>query len=137
MSLTVPLTVAGLPNRGEWQQEIDRLGLDMQLDPQLNLARDSGFSPATILGRESGFEIYVVEPGALATGGPGIAGRVPGPTRAISFAWRGDLAECACVLAAAAGLLQRWARVAVSDDDGMVYDGPALLAEFRACVTEL
>jgi hypothetical protein len=136
LSLTVPLVGDSIPRRDEWQQEIDKLSLDVRLDPELDLARDSGFSPTTILGRKSGFEIYMVESREPATEWPSIAGSLSGPTRAVCFCWRGDMLECACVLAAAAGLVQRWGRAAV-DDNGMAYDGPSLLKEFHACVSEL
>lgn len=40
-----------LPTRTSWQAEIDRTGLDVQLDPELDLAKAGDFSPTTIQGR--------------------------------------------------------------------------------------
>jgi hypothetical protein len=42
--------------------------------------------------------------------------------------------ECACVLAASAGLVKLRDAVAYYADDGIIYDLKGLLEDFRACV---
>ena len=52
----------------------------------------------------------------------------------ISFRWGGDMNECACVLAASAGLVRLCDAVAYYPDDDLTYDLNHLLEDFRACV---
>ena len=47
-----------LPDRGSWQQAIEKLLLPMVLDPTLKVPSASGFVPCTLDGAESGFELY-------------------------------------------------------------------------------
>jgi len=51
----------------------------------------------------------------------------------ISFRWGGDLNECACVLAASAGLVRVCDAVAYYPDDDLNYELNRLLEDFRAC----
>ncbi len=47
-----------LPSIAAWQQAIDAEGFDLRLDPEVELAAASGFLPAMLRGRQSGFEIF-------------------------------------------------------------------------------
>ena len=59
MSLELYAFLDSLPDRAAWQAAIDQIGIDLKLDPELDLAKDSGFSPCEIKGCRSGFEILV------------------------------------------------------------------------------
>ena len=48
MSMELYAFIASLPDRDSWQAKIDDAGLDLQLDPDLDLSRDSGFSPCML-----------------------------------------------------------------------------------------
>lgn len=47
-----------LPSIAAWQQAIDAEGFDLKLDPGVQLAEASGFLPARLHGKQSGFEAY-------------------------------------------------------------------------------
>jgi len=51
-----------LPSIAAWQQAIDAEGFDLKLDPEVELATASGFLPAKLRGKKSGFEIYHDDP---------------------------------------------------------------------------
>src|SRR5262245_45979884 len=57
MSLDLLAFVDQLPDRASWQAAIDQAGVDLKLDPTLEVDRDEGFSPCEINGRSSGFEL--------------------------------------------------------------------------------
>lgn len=47
-----------LASISEWQAAIDAEGFDLKLDSEVELALASGFLPATLRGKQSGFESY-------------------------------------------------------------------------------
>ena len=122
-----------LPTVTQWQTAIDALGYPVQLDQQLDWQATSGFTPCTIEGRSSGFELDVGEPSDVAEAYPGLAALVRDTAWAITFRWGGDLQECACALAAAAGLVRCCDARVYYPSDQMWYDGPQLHADFVAC----
>lgn len=138
LELIVPFRTESLPTRSAWQAAIDQLAFDVQLDPDLDLTQDSGFSPTTIRGRESGFEINLIDGRSLLQHYPALAGKVRESNPAVCFTWGGDLAECACVMAvAAAALAGGWGATAYYPDDDMTYDVDGLTSDYHACVAEL
>lgn len=137
LELLVMLPTARLPTRAEWQAQIDQLGFDVQLDPELDVARDEGFSPTTIAGRSSGFELSIVDAAAVAEAYPVRRRQFAPAGRGIRFRWGGDFAECGCVLAAAAALVHASDAVAYHPADDLLYDLAGLTSEFEACVAEL
>jgi hypothetical protein len=126
-----------LPTRSEWQGAIDGLGLPIRLDPTLNLLVDSGFSPCHVREAETGFEIGLTNARELVPTYPGIGKRIGARNKVVSFFWGGDLAECACVLAAAAGLVQAADGIAYSPSDDLIYDLERLVAETQQCLEEI
>lgn len=138
LELVVPLRNMTLPPRAAWQAELDRMGFDVQLAPDLDLTRDRGFSPTTIKGRSSGFEIYVIDGHSTLRDYPALAGTVEESSPTVCFRWGGDLAECACVMAAAAAALAGgWGATAYYPDDEMTLDVPILTSDYQACLAEL
>jgi hypothetical protein len=137
MSLDMHVFLSGPqpPSRAAWQNAIDALGLTVQLYPAMDLATDSGFSPTTLNGTPSGFEIYIESASAIIAKYPNISGQVVGRGQVISLRWGGDLAECACVLAATAGLVSGLGAVAYYPADDLLYvDAAALVEDFKQCV---
>jgi len=126
-----------LPNRDDWQAAIDRLELPVQLYPGLDPSRDTGFSPCRLGERTAGFEIYRDSTEELASSYPSIAGIVQQDSVAISFRWGGDLAECACALAAASALASQFGAVVYYPADDIVYELDELLRETRGCLSSL
>jgi hypothetical protein len=126
-----------VPTTAEWQVHIDSLECDVQLDPTLDLAVASGFSPATIRGRRSGFEIGVETADSWIAGDERRRSLAASASRVVTFTWGGRLAECACAMAAAAGLVRGWSAIAYDPQDDRSLDLDALTDAFAACLPEL
>ena len=126
----------GLPDLARWQAAIDAAGLPLQLHPELDLSKDSGFSPCKLKGEDSGFEIYVDEAKELLASYPHLEERLAGQDCAVSFRWGGDMKECACVLAAAYALAKDFDAVVYYPDDDMVYSLDELLEETNQCLAK-
>jgi hypothetical protein len=47
-----------LPSIASWQKAIDADGFDLKLDPEVQFESASGFLPALLYGKQSGFECY-------------------------------------------------------------------------------
>jgi hypothetical protein len=58
LELHVFLRKQDVPDRQEWQDVIQTIKLPFELDPTMDLSRDTGFSPSKLKGEDSGFEIY-------------------------------------------------------------------------------
>jgi hypothetical protein len=125
---------SGFPARAEWQDAIDNLRLPVELDPDLVLPTTTGFRPCKLEGVDSGFELHVSEPRELLATYSSVSEKAPGASIAITFRWGGDLAECACVMAAAAGLVHKWNAVAYYPDDDMFYTLEGLKSDFQSCL---
>jgi hypothetical protein len=123
-----------VPDRASWQAAVDFLGLPLRLSPDLDPIHDTGFSPSEIEGRKSGFEIYSEPPDALLQNQAELANVVGNRDWCISFRWGGDLNECACALAASAGLVKLCDAVAYCADDDLTHDLNRLLEDFRTCL---
>lgn len=104
MELHVFLTKARLPDIAQLQATIDDLGFDLKLDPEVTVAAHMGFLPATLMGRESGFEFDVGPAADIADTYPDFAQQLAVFDRAANFRWCANLDEMTCALAAAAAL---------------------------------
>lgn len=119
--------------RAAWQAAIARIGLDVELDPALDVARSRGYSPTRVRGQASGFEIQVDDAASLVAEYPSVRARVADCDRAVTLRWGGDLAECAAALAAAAGLVRACGALAYMPDEDLVCDEEQLVGDFHAC----
>ena len=124
-----------LPQRQQWQAAIEALGLPVVLDPELDLPRTTGFRPCIVSGQASGCEIMIDSPVELVAAYPALQTAGIQYSTAISLRWGGDLRECACAMAAAAGLVSSWGAVAYYPDDDLVYSLADLQRDFRECVS--
>lgn len=120
-----------LPDRSSWQKSLESLGLPVRLNPDLDVSRDSGFSPCTLNGRDTGFELYVDPVEEFVAAYPQIRGKVGNSTHVISFRWGSDTWECACVVAAAAGLLKGLGAVIYDPQADVFNDLDELLGEYN------
>lgn len=106
LSLFVFIPAGPLPSCGAWQAAIDRLGFPVVIDRELDLPLSSGFRPCVLDGQASGFELYCDSGAGLVAEYPRLRSLVDrAASTALIFRWGGDLRECACVLAAAAALV--------------------------------
>jgi len=126
MSLDLYAFVNSLPSRANWQSAIDRAGIDLKLDPDLDLATDRGFSPCEIRGKASGFEITVEKSSRALEIYPSLTAVVGPRSNVICFRWGGDLAECACVMGASLALLRAFGAMAYYAAEDIVYDEATL-----------
>jgi hypothetical protein len=138
MSIEMHVLVADrVPERSEWQAAIDALGIPLQLDPELNVVKDSGYSPCKLRGEDSGFELSDEPTPDLLDAFPTLASAAPAQVaKAITFRWGGDMKECACVLGAAAGLLSGFSAVAYYPADDILYDLDTLKSEFASALAD-
>jgi len=137
MSLELYVFVSALPERARWQVAVDEISVDLKLDPDMNLATDSGFSPCQLGGRASGFEIYLGEASEMVKASPSLASVVGARPHVICFRWGGDFAECACVLAASLALVRAFGATAYDPAEGVVADEAALEGDLRQCLAEI
>lgn len=134
LEMQVFLEKRRVPDRGSWQAAVESLALPLRLSPDLDPIHDTGFSPSEISGRKSGFEIYSEPADAHLQDQPELGSIVGNRDWCISFRWGGDMKECACVLAASAGLVKLCDAVAYYPDDNLICDLSRLLENFRACL---
>jgi hypothetical protein len=128
--------IASLPDRDSWQAKIDDAGLDLQLDPDLDLSRDSGFSPCMIRGRSSGFELWVTSAAEPLQDYPAMVGVAGDRAWSICFRWGGDFVECSCVMGATLALVKGFGAVAYDPGDEVSYDTAKLEEDLQACLAE-
>ena len=137
MSIELYAFVNSLPDRAAWQAAIDRAGIDLQLDPELDLAKDRGFSPCVIKGRESGFEILVDNVADVLRGFPSLASVVGARSFVISFRYGGDCAEGACAWGACHALLRFFDAVIFYPDDEVIYTEETSEQALRGLLAEI
>ena len=102
-----------LPSRDAWQEAIDELGFELELEEGLDLERDSGFRPMTLGGRPGGgCELFVED--RLQETSEAFRG-APSTARALAFRWSSRFSEGASATAAAAALAYRF-QVPIYDD---------------------
>jgi hypothetical protein len=137
MSLEVYAFVSSLPGRATWQAAIDRAGIDLKLDPELDLSKDRGFSPCVIKGRESGFEILVEKVSDILESFPSLASVVGSRSWVISFRYGGDFAEGACAVGACHALLRFFDAVIYYPAEEVIYTEETSDQELRALLAEI
>jgi hypothetical protein len=126
-----------VPERGEWQAAIDRLGIPLQLDPGLSLTQAAGISPCKLRGADSRLELSDAPAAELLASFPTLAKAAPRPVaKAITFRWGDDARECAAALGAAAALLAGFPGVAYCPVHDVVYDSDGLRTEFASVLAE-
>lgn len=92
------LKKAKVPARAALQASIDTLGFDLQLDPELDLINDSGFSPCVLNGiSDVGFELMSGTPQEVFGEETQIAGD---NDHCIGLVWRSSMKDCAAVMIA-------------------------------------
>jgi hypothetical protein len=121
-----------LPSVDDWQAALVGLALPFQLDPALDLATARGYVPCRVYGKDSGAEMFVDSVTDLVAAYPQIESLVRDARLVVSFRWGGDEMECACALAAAAGLITAGDALVYYPPDEMWYDLDGLRADFNA-----
>ena len=93
-----------VPSRESWQQAIEAAGFPAVLYESLDLRKDTGYSPTTYNGQQSGFELYLDPAASYLESYPHIAEQVGVRDRCVSFRWGGDLVEAAAAISCGAVL---------------------------------
>lgn len=137
LEMLVFLEKSRLPERGDLQIAVESLGVPLQLNSTLNLNIDRGFSPSTIKGVSSGFEIGSESAQELISTYPALNGIVGGRDWAVSLRWGSSMSECACILATSAALIKLCDAVAYYPADDIRCDMQALLDELQGCLKEI
>jgi hypothetical protein len=99
---------AKVPSKEAWQAAIDECGFDLQLDPEMKPMEESAFSPATLMGKPSGVEIYYEGDPEFLNGFSSIR---QGRDYCVTFRWGGDMSECACASIASYALAKRFGAI--------------------------
>ena len=127
---------SNMPTREDWQARISELGFGVELDPEMKVGDDKGFSPCTIKGQASGFEIYFESPEEVLASYPDIRESISDRDCCVTFRWGGDLLECVCVLVVSAALAKFFDAVVYYPHDAIFYSPDELLAEATSCLEE-
>ena len=127
VDLFVFLSASNLPTTAEWQDGIDRLGVNVRLDESIDSANHSGFWPAQCGSGQLGFEYYTgsVADTFGAQGPDGLGGR----DFVANFVTHSDLQELRCAMIAAAALATLADGVVFDDKTGGLIVGSALLEQ--------
>ena len=132
MSLDLYTFLDALPDKQSWQAAIDQTGIDLKIDPDLDLSRDQGFSPCQLRGSSSGFEVSVTTTAEVLRDYPSLSPAAVGSRpHVVCFRWGGEMAECACVLGANLALLRYFNGVAYYPADDLLCDIDQLEEELR------
>lgn len=127
VDLFVFLSESSLPTTAQWQDALDRLGVDMRLDGSIDAADHSGFWPAQCGSRRVGFEFYTGPVAERFGAQPpdGLGGR----DFVANFVTHSDLQELRCAMLAAAALATETGGVVLDPQSGALMDGSTLLME--------
>lgn len=137
MSMSLYVLVSTLPNHASWQAGISRLNLNVELDPDLQVHADTGFSPCVVAGQAAGFELYVDSVSELIGDFPMLAEYAADRPHALSLAWGSSMADCACALAAAAGLARGCGGMVYSSDEDVICTVDELVQQAAEAVASL
>jgi hypothetical protein len=136
LEMHVFLSKSKIPDRSSWQASVSSLGLPLIFDPELNPNVDTGFSPTKVKDINSGFDIDSGSANELLPAYPDIRKAVGDRDWCITFRWSGDLNECACVMAASAGLVKLCDALAFFPGDDLTNDLNGLLIEANSCLVD-
>jgi hypothetical protein len=120
-----------IPDKVNLQNAVDSLGLPFQFDSALDLVSDRGFSPSSLKGNLSGFEIHGQATQEILPHYPRLSKTVGSRDWTITFRWGSRMSECACVLAASAAMIKVCDAVAYYPADDIKYTLQRLLDEFQ------
>jgi hypothetical protein len=134
LELILFLEKSRIPNRATLQSAADSLELPFQCDPTLDLVKDSGFSPSSIKGISSGFEIYSQSAQEVLSDYPQMRATVGARDWTITLRWGGRMSECACALAASAAIVKLCDAVAYYPADDVTYTLKTVVDEFQDCL---
>jgi hypothetical protein len=101
------------------------------LDPTLDVQHDTGFSPTTYRGQDTGFEFSLDLATDYLDDYPEIASRLDGRDQCATFRWGGNLTECAAALSAAAALTVVTDGFYYYPDDELFYDAQQVVPATR------
>ena len=101
-----------LPSREALQTSIDSLGFDLQLDPELNLIEDSGFSPCVLHGTPNvGFELFTQPASEVTDGDEEFESLAGDNDLCIAMVWRSSMKDLACVMIVSCALAKDFGAV--------------------------
>jgi hypothetical protein len=126
-----------VPDRAAWQAAIDRLEYPTVLDSTLDVQNDTGFSPTTYRGQETGFEFSLDLAAEYLDDYPQIASRLQGRDQCATFRWGGDVTECAAALTAATALAVATDGLYFYPDDDLFYNAQEAVAATRQDLASL
>jgi hypothetical protein len=119
-----------LTSTAEWQQAIEKEGFPLRLSDATEFARHSGFLPAQLRGRDTGFEFYHDDPDELTRVYDNAAlGRNWG--FALGFRWKGDLEELQAAWMAATAYARVTSGVVFDPQEGRLYTAEQAAIEVR------
>jgi hypothetical protein len=110
-----------VPSWNDWQKAINKLGLPIEIDPELKPNEDSGFLPCKLKNVKTGFEIDYGNSDKLLKLYPKIKNRVAPRDWCITLRWGSDMRECACALAASTALMADFDAVIYYPDGDLVF----------------
>lgn len=103
---------SAVPDRASLQASITALGFKLELDPELSLLTDSGFSSCTLDGiPDVGFELSI-DPTEDVVGDDDELGLIASNSDiCISMTWRSSMLDCACVMIVSCALAKDYGAV--------------------------
>ncbi len=137
LEMLVFLEKSRIPDRGRFQNAVESLGVPLQLNSALNLVSDRGYSPSSIKGVSSGFEIDSQSSQETLEYYPALKKVIGARDWTMVFRWGSSMSEGACVLGASAALVKLCDAIAYYPPDSITYDLKNLLDELQACLKEI
>lgn len=137
LEMVVFVNKTRIPAVTDLQSAINAFGVQLEVNSALNLIEDSGFSPASINGVSSGFEVSSLPAQRIWHDHPSLKAIAGERDWSITLRWGGDMGECACVLGVSAALVKLCDAVAYYPPDSMTYNLSNLLNDLGACMKKL
>lgn len=130
-----------LPSIAAWQEAINAEGFDLRLDPDVEFQTASGFLPAMLRGKQSGFESYHDDPRELMEGYADVPyfKSCPAWKHVLSFRWGSIAHEGVSVFMAAAAYAKATGGVVFDPQESSILtldEVRALVGVFDALVRE-
>jgi hypothetical protein len=120
-----------VPARELWQHAIETAGFPAVLCESLDIRKDTGFSPTTYNGQQTGFELYLDPAASYLESYPHIAEQIGSRDKCVSFRWGGDLVEAAAAISCSAALTKLTDGIFFDPDADSVFGADTVLDDVK------
>jgi hypothetical protein len=133
MELFVILAAGHAPDAAAWNKALADARVPATLSQSVDLTKHTGFLPATVSGKRTGFYFLLESFPDLAAHSPAIAALKVEKPVVYSLGYGGDLNECAAVFYSASVLVEKFGGTAFEPQGGIVMGAQELVSAAKEC----